>query len=456
MDDVLKDILENGDYDCSILNVSIDKDIERNLLEYQVLHVQNLIGSLEKNNIVIDTSDTGCGKTYCSLAVCKQMKLEPIIICPKSIISNWRKICDLFNIKPVFVCNYESIRKGKYYENGDMNNRKKCPYLRYIKKDKSHHWKNIKKNNIFIFDEVHFCKNKSSLNGKLLISTMPYKKMLLSATLVDDISSFEIFTYMLGWCDSLRRVKSYLIAETNGYKNFKYISKRLYPKFASRISIAELGDRFPKNNVIIDTYDDDNLNLIDEEYQKIKEYYKKLDEKAEKCNKANLLVDISFSRQKIELYKVEIINDLVGQYLENKFSIVIFVNYNKTLEILAHILETTCIVNGKQSYEERIRNIEDFQSNKKKVIICNIQAGGQSINLHDVHGGHPRVSLIVPSFSSTLLIQALGRINRAGSKSPSTQRIIFCSGTVEQHIAKRLKEKVKNLSSLNDTDLGIF
>ena len=73
--------------------------------------------------------------------------------------------------------------------------------------------------------------------------------MLLSATLIDDISSFEIFTYMLGWCDSLRKVRSYLIAETNGYKNFKYISRRLYPNYASRISIEELGDKFPKNNV---------------------------------------------------------------------------------------------------------------------------------------------------------------------------------------------------------------
>ena len=33
--------------------------------------------------------------------------------------------------------------------------------------------------------------------------------------------------------------------------------------------------------------------------------------KRRKKFKANLLVDISFSRQKIELYKVEIINDLV-------------------------------------------------------------------------------------------------------------------------------------------------
>ena len=71
-----------------------------------------------------------------------------------------------------------------------------------------------------------------------------------------------------------------------------------------------------------------------------------------------------------------------------------------------------------------------------------IAAGGQSINLHDQTGDFPRVSLIVPSYSSTQLIQALGRIHRARSKSPATQRIIFCSGTVEDHIAKRLKAKI--------------
>ena len=156
------------------------------------------------------------------------------------------------------------------------------------------------------------------------------------------------------------------------------------------------------------------------------------------------------------MYKIEIIIDLISQYKENKYSIVIFVNFNNTLDMLSKLLETNCVIHGRQTSEERIKNIEDFQSNKERIIICNIQAGGQSINLHDINGGYPRVSLIVPSYSSTQLVQALGRIHRANSKSPATQRIIFSSGTVEEHIAKRLKEKVNNLSLLNDDDLCIF
>ena len=124
--------------------------------------------------------------------------------------------------------------------------------------------------------------------------------------------------------------------------------------------------------------------------------------------------------------------------------------------MLSKLLNVKCLVHGKQTYEERKKNIKNFQKNKERIILCNIAAGGQSINLHDETGEFPRVSLIVPSYSSTQLIQALGRIHRAGSKSPATQRIIFCSGTVEEHIAKRLKAKVNNLSNFNDNDLSIF
>ena len=101
LDDKLQEILNNADYDCSILNVEIDKNIQDNLLDYQILHVQNFVQTINKNNIAIDTSDTGCGKTYCALAICKQLNLEPIIICPKSIISNWRRISDKFKIKTI-------------------------------------------------------------------------------------------------------------------------------------------------------------------------------------------------------------------------------------------------------------------------------------------------------------------------------------------------------------------
>mgnify|MGYP003705951377 CR=1 FL=1 len=451
-DDQILDLFENANFDSSLLNENIDKDIQKLLLDYQVLHVQNLVSCLKKKNIVLDTSDTGCGKTYCALATCKQLDLQPIIFCPKTIISNWKKIAKIFKVKPLFVCNYETIRNSKYYINGK---RKKCPYIRYVKSKKYYIWKNINKNHIFIFDEVHFCRNKSTLNGKLLASTKKYKSILLSATLIDDLKSFQIFTYLLGWCDDLKKTKSYLSAETKNFTNAKYICEKLYPKYASRIAISDLGDRFPQNSISVDSYDDENVELINEEYNKLKNYYKQFEAKVED-RKSTLLSDITFSRQRIELYKIGILVDLAKQYLENKYSVVIFVNFSKSIKLLSSLLKTNCVIWGKQTLEERERNIDLFQDNKEKVIICNIRAGGQSINLHDVKGGHPRVSLLIPSYSSTQLLQALGRIHRAGSKSPATQKVIFCSGTIEDSISERLEKKMKYLKEINDNDLSFM
>ncbi len=444
------DIFDNADFNSSLLSEDIDCSIQNKLLDYQILHVQNLTKCLKKNNIVLDTSDTGCGKTYCALATCKQLNLQPIIFCPKTIISNWYKIAKVFDVNPLFICNYETIRNSKYYKNGK---RITCPYIRYIKTKKIYIWKNLPKNYVFIFDEVHFCRSKYSLNGKLLSSVKNYKSILLSATLIDDLNSFQIFTYLLNWCNDLKKTKNYLSSQTNKFTDAKYICEKLYPDYASRISISDLGDKFPSNSIEVNSYDDENVSLINEEYNKLKNYYKQLDKKLEDRSKS-LLSEITFSRQKIELYKLGIVVDMTKQYLENKYSVVIFVNFSKSIELLSSLLNTNCIIWGKQSLEEREMNINNFQKNKEKIIICNIKAGGQSINLHDEYGGHPRVSLIIPSYSSTQLLQALGRIHRAGSKTPAMQKIIFCSGTVEDHINERLDKKISHLNEINDTDLS--
>jgi superfamily II DNA or RNA helicase len=262
---------------------------------------------------------------------------------------------------------------------------------------------------------------------------------------------------LVDWCKDIKKTKSYLSAETKNFTNAKYICEKLYPNYASRISISDLGDKFPSNFISVDSYDDENYQLINEEYNKLKEYYKRLEDKTdEKKKNTDLLSNITFSRQRIELYKLGIIVDLTKQYLENKYSIVIFVNFSKSIELLSNILNTKCVVWGNQSLEERERNIRHFQRNKEKIIICNIRAGGQSINLHDEHGKHPRVSLIIPSYSSTQLLQALGRIHRASGKTPAIQKIIFCSGTIEESINNRLDKKMKHLNEINDNDLSFM
>jgi superfamily II DNA or RNA helicase len=82
------------------MSITLSKNISNKLLQYQIDHTLNLITILNKNNSALDASDTGTGKTYCAIATCKHFNLDPIIVCPKSVISSWNKVCKFFDIKP--------------------------------------------------------------------------------------------------------------------------------------------------------------------------------------------------------------------------------------------------------------------------------------------------------------------------------------------------------------------
>src|SRR5690606_28011900 len=91
--------------------------------------------------------------------------------------------------------------------------------------------------------------------------------------------------------------------------------------------------------------------------------------------------------------------------------------------------------------------------NKSNIIIANIQAGGVGISLHDLHGKQ-RMSIISPTWSGIQMQQALGRIHRAGSKSPAIQKIVYCAKTYEERICDIIKEKMRTISAINDGDLA--
>ena len=456
------------------LNINkIDKDIKTKLLTYQIEHTENIIRILRNNNTCLDASDTGTGKTYSAIAACAQLKLKPIIICPKSVIYTWKKVCILFGIKNYNIINYELIKRAKMYDNKD--NKIKSTFLTIIKADKLNKIEQefkFKFDNpdkiLFIFDEVHRCSNLESDNCKLILSAKNtgIKMLLLSATIADFPDKFKPFFYILNFISS-EQVKSMNI-DYKKYINIvtKWIERdskpmirihnMLFPERASRIRIDILGDMFPQTqiNAIPYTIGKNREKEIENEYKKLAIQLKEIRDKKNKDNLNPLTITMR-SQQKIEILKIPTFIELTNDFIYNGFSVVIFVNFTQTLKTLADLLKTDSIVYGEQTYESRLKIIEDFQENKTNIIILNIKAGGIGISLHDIYGGHPRISLISPPWSSIDLVQALGRIHRAGGKTKSLQRIIYTANTIEEQIADKLKIKLNNINSINNGDLDL-
>jgi SNF2 family DNA or RNA helicase len=229
----------------------------------------------------------------------------------------------------------------------------------------------------------------------------------------------------------------------------------LYPDRGTRMRIASIPD-FPETQITALPYTIDKKKEIEieREYHKISDLLQELKEKKSK-DKANILVAVLRAHQRIELLKIPIFIDLTNDFIAQGKSVVIFVNFTDTLKTLAKSLKTECLVWGGQTDTERQINISNFQDNTEKIIICNIKAGGVGVSLHDLSGRHQRVALLSPCWSSIDLVQALGRVHRAGAKSKSLQRIVYTANTVEEKIADKLQIKLKDLNSINNGDLDL-
>ena len=427
-------MFDDGMINDTFLNINIDKNITDKLLKHQILHLYDLVTSLTDNEIAIDASQTGSGKTYVSMAICKHLKLRPLIICPKNVISMWKEVCIFFNVDPLLIVNYESIKKGLHSDILDIKANK------FI-------WSLDKTKHILIFDEAHRCKDPKSINAKLLLSAKKMCKiLLLSATLTDTADNFYVFGNMLSLFNNVKACRT-LMADIikngkNNMSNTNPINLFLFPKYGSIM----INDKLPKNIISAICYnlDESNEKQIEDSLHIVKDNLE--------------ITKIIKARQTIELIKIPIIIELTNKYIDSGKNVVIFVNFIDTLMTLSESLNTKCIIHGQQTDEERDKNIDDFQNNKEKIIILTLQSGGQSISLHDKTGHHPRVSIISPSFSSIDLIQALGRIHRSGVKSYCYQNIIFCANTHEENICQKIKNKIKfmkDINEFNDNDFGL-
>jgi hypothetical protein len=320
---------------------------------------------------------------------------------------------------------------------------------------------NFPDDTLIIFDEAHRCKNRQTVNSLMLYSLTQQLKdkkdtktriLMLSATVADKPENFVIAGYVLSQYNSLKDATKWIENKGIGFQNpMSGVHDAIYPNYASRMRIRELAGLFPDNQVLAQCYDMDTAKEIEEQYALIKDEVDRLKFKEQMSTSA--LAEITYARMRIEQLKIPTFLEETKKFLDEGASVVIFVNFTNTLEALKTKLKTNCVVYGQQTLEERDHNIKLFNTDKSRVIICNARSGGVGISLHDTIGVHPRVSIISPSWSAQDIIQVLGRCHRARGKTPVRQRIIYCSGTIEDDICKNITLKINNIANLNDGDL---
>ena len=491
----------------NILNITNEnKDIK--LLDYQKAHYTLILNSLVKHSRALDASDTGTGKTFVSVKLCKDSDLIPWVICPKSVVASWNNVIKKAGIKKFYIITYDQLMLSTdLIEKKTVSGSDEYDWKfesNSIFKDKN------KEKYLFIYDEAHKCKNTKTINSKILVSLAKYsvKILLLSATIIDKPLYFIPFGIVLGLYKNVQQGMDWMgktiSSQTKKSSNpMLPIHKILFNEYASRMRIEDAIGVFKNNKIVFEGIEMKNYWEIEKKYDKINkilEFNKKnKDEskniksaksaKSTKSTKSNIVPDSDYDsdeqvdeydneyvnlniiddayknsgtkksrgigkiqkiRQEIELLRIDTICELTLKYLTQCKSIVIFVNFTQTIIELSAKLNSNCIIWGSQTLKERNKAINDFCEDKSRIIICNISSGNCGISLHDTLGQFPRVSIISPTWSAQDLIQVLGRIHRAMGKTDCEQYIIFCKGTIEESVGNVIKEKINNIRTFND------
>ena len=436
------------------------------LFEWQELHVDKIASSVLARRYAKDGSDTGTGKTIMACDVARRFRVwkggcKAIPICPKPVVSVWDEWLEAFDFSPEAI-NYEKIRTGKH------------PYLKRVKTRDKFQWDTDlldPESTLLIFDEDHKCKGDKSLNSLMLVAAkrQGFHILLLGATSCNDPREMKALGFVLGmhhhkdfwtWAGTMgcRRGNFGGLTFNHHPKVLKKIHNYVYggsiPR-GSRISIKELGDKFPANQVSATPYDVTSPKVIDKIYEEMRGELAELEERRGE-NEDNPLTIQLRARQKVELLKVPTFIELARDAQAEGNAVVIFVSFRQTLDALNGEFSGLTI-HGGQSTEERQDAIIKFQHSRgeaPEILVCQIQSGGVGISLHDEYGDRPRVSLISPTFSAIDLKQALGRIHRATGKSPAIQKIVFAAKTVEEGVCRSVRRKLHDLSLVTDGDLS--
>ena len=418
----------------------------------------SILASYGLGGILAD--DMGLGKTIQMIALIKadKEKLPSLIVCPKSLVFNWKSEIMKFDGKTEAVEIYgPESQRSRIIE--QIAPDKKAIYITSIDSLRS----DISKYNVrfrfAVIDEAQYIRNIYAQKTKSVKSIDAERRFALTGTPIENsvIDLWSIFDFLMpGYLEDVNVFKS---------SDHDAIRRKVAPFILRRTKQDVLTDLPPKYERILSTE-------MDREQRKV---YEAERDRAAKILQASgkafdvlpyltrlrqLCIDPSLY---IENYaggsaKLALLDSMIPEYIENGHRILVFSQFVKALELLASRLDAKGIryfmLTGDTPAKKRIEMMNDFnEGDGPDIFLISLKAGGTGLNLT----GADTVIHIDPWWNAAAEDQADDRTHRIGQKRNVEVIKLIAEDSIEQRVLElqdMKKDIIDRVISKDDTSVA--
>ena len=430
-------------------NYEVPKDLNATLRDYQVSGFEffKTLSDYQFGGILAD--EMGLGKTIQTIAFLLSNKdKKSIVITPTALIYNWKNELEKFapTLK-VGLLHAAKSEREKILDNIDNYDVILTTYTTY--KNDIDKYKNISFD-YCIIDEAQNIKNPDAIITKAIKNVNAKVRFALTGTPIENnlMELWSIFDFIMpGYLYNKSKFKSIFVNNDKNIIELKNLIKPFILRRTKKEVITELPDKI-EQKIIID--------LEKEHKRAYKGYVNLITRKIKENNQDNITVfsyltklrqlclspELMVKNYQGKNSKLDVLINIINDSSDEK--ILVFSQFTKVLEVIGKRLNEENIsysyLDGKTSAKDRVKLVEEFNTNNNKVFLISLKAGGTGLNLTSAN----IVVHFDPWWNPAVEDQASDRAHRIGQKNVVNVIKLIAKDTAEERVIN-LQETKKEL-----------
>ncbi len=463
----------------SVEHVELSPNLNGTLRSYQQEGV-NWLRFLERRGFCgILADEMGLGKTLQTLAWIQLGRADAshggkpaLIICPTSLVENWREEAAKFtpDLKVLTLHGTDRHRKWKKVEKSDLVITSYALMRRDIEKHLEYTY------SIAILDEAQHIKNRATQNALAAKKIQADHRLVLTGTPIENgvTDLWSIMDFLMpGYLGGHKEFHEfYELPILNGGGDGDHaqakLRRKLHPFLLRRLKKQVAKDLPPKIERIAPcklTQDQHKVYkaLLEESKARINEMVEKdgfnksrmeilktLLRLRQTCNHIDLL-KLEEVKSKHPSAKMELFFELLDEAMDSKHRVLVFSQFTSMLAILREEMEARdmkyCYLDG--STKDRQEVVRRFNKDHSiPVFLMSLKAGGTGLNLT----GADMVIHFDPWWNPAVEDQATDRAHRIGQKRTVYSVKLITKGTVEEKVVEMQERKKMVIDATLTTD----